>query len=1065
MTAVIVAHDGAAWLPEVLAALDAQTVPPARLVAVDTGSRDGSAALLRDALGDAAVLELPRETGYPEAVRAGLRHAAVIDGKDGADGYLWLLHDDAAPDPDCLERLLVEAGRQPSAGLLGPKAVDWHDPRVLVEVGVTTDRAGHRTTGLERGEQDQGQHDAVRDVLAVGTAGALARREVWDEVSGLDPVLPLFRDELDLGWRTTSAGSRVVVVPAARVRHVRAATTGRREPGAVRGPAARHDRRHAVFVLLAHASRRRLLLAVPALVLGSVLRSIGFLLLRRVAEARDELGALGAVLGHPRRLTAARRRRRGLRTVPPAVVRPLLATRTARLRSRAESLGGWLAGAAAPARGTGSALGDPGPDGPDDDDLGAGAPGLLRTVLARPPVLLVLALALLALLAERRVLSVSGGLLSGGRLLPPPDGAADLWAAWTSSWSSAGLGTPAAAPPWVAVLAGLSSVLLGKPWLAVDLLLLASVPLAGLTAYLAARRAVASPALRLWAAAVWALLPVATGAVAAGRLDAAAVQITLPLLGLSMAHLLEQDPRGSWHRAWGTGLLLAVTASLAPTLWLVAAPLLVVAAALALAGAPRALRPAARRRALAALLVAGLPVLLLLPWSLGVLRTPGLLLHGPGRLALDPALADPALPAWHLPLLSPGGAGLPPLWVTAGLLLAALGGLVRSHRRRTAGTAWTVALGALAAALVLTRVAVPAPAGGPELPVWPGAPLQVAAACLLLAALVAGDGLRERLARTDFGWRQPAAAAVAALAAVVPLLAAVGWVVRGADDPLDRRPAEVVPAFVTAELAGDPGVRVLVLQARGDGSVGYEVQTADGVRLGAADLPPPADQAAALGDVVADLVTARGSAAAEALATRAVRYVALPGADVGSPLAAVLDAQTGLSRRSAEPVPLWQVQAPAAHLSVLSGPLAEAAAAGVRGPSAEQLRASPPQVLPSGRVGARTAVPDGEGDRLLVLAEARDAGWWARLDGEPLEPATAWGWAQAFVLPPGDGQLVLDRDDRGRALALALQAVAVLVVAVLSVPGGRRRDGLEPSGGVVAAAARLPARPVRELRS
>ncbi|HMG63459.1 MAG TPA: glycosyltransferase family A protein, partial [Streptosporangiaceae bacterium] len=46
VTAVIVAHDGATWLPHVLDALLEQTRPVQRVVAVDTGSRDRSGAVL-----------------------------------------------------------------------------------------------------------------------------------------------------------------------------------------------------------------------------------------------------------------------------------------------------------------------------------------------------------------------------------------------------------------------------------------------------------------------------------------------------------------------------------------------------------------------------------------------------------------------------------------------------------------------------------------------------------------------------------------------------------------------------------------------------------------------------------------------------------------------------------------------------------------------------------------------------------------------------------------------------------------------------------------------------------
>ena len=80
------------------------------------------------------------------------------------------------------------------------------------------------------------------------------------------------------------------------------------------------------------------------------------------------------------------------------------------------------------------------------------------------------------------------------------------------------------------MLAALASVLLGSAERAVDLLLLAAVPLAGITAYLALRRLVASVPLRVWGAVGYALLPPVLGAVATGRLGTAVAAVLLPLL-------------------------------------------------------------------------------------------------------------------------------------------------------------------------------------------------------------------------------------------------------------------------------------------------------------------------------------------------------------------------------------------------------------------------------------------------------------------------------------------------------------------------------------------------------
>ncbi|MCA1713223.1 MAG: glycosyltransferase family 2 protein [Actinobacteria bacterium] len=854
MTAVLVAHDGAAWLPDVLGALAASTVHPGTFLCVDTGSTDGSGDLLRAA--GCEVLVLPAGTGYGAAVAAAL--ATVPSTR-----WLWLLHDDAAVEPDTLEALLAHAADSPSAAVLGPKVRDWADPRVLVEVGISTDTSGQRHTGLERREYDQGQHDAVRDVLAVGTAAALVRRDVWDEVGGLDPLLPVYRDDLDLGWRVNAAGHRVVVVPTARIRHVRAATTGRRALGAVSGRPAGIDRRHALLVLLANATRLRLLVTVPELLLACLLRAAGFLLTRRVGAARDELAALGAVLLHPARLLRARRDRAPVRRVS---VRPLLASRTGRVSARAEALGDWLSGGAAPG---GSPLGQPG----EDEELIELAPaggGALRRLVARPAVALTGGLLLLALVAERAVLSVRGGTLHGGRLLPVPAGARDLWASYADSWHPVSVGSPVDAHPAVAVLAALSTVLLGKPWLALDVLLLGSVPIAGAVAYAAAGRLTGSRPLRVWAGATWALLPVATGAVAQGRVDLAAGQVALPAL-LALGVRLLSTP--TWPRAWALGLTLAGTTAFAPALWPVVAGLLLLGALLA----------RSVRRVAAATIAAAVPAVLLLPWLLDT----GLSVLRGGRA--DTGAAD-------LLLLAPDGHRV----VAAALLVVALVALLRPTRHGTVLVCWAVALAGFAAAVALDD---------------PRPGVQVAALGLISAALAGADGLRERLATRSFGWGQVVAALLAAAAVLVPVATGLSWLRVGADGPLQRGIRPVLPAFARAELAARPGLRVLVL--RPGSPVRYDLTGPAGERFGDADTPPARSQRRQLDAVVADLLAARGSDAAEALSTRAVAYVAVPSGRGAGSLAAALDLQAGLTRRTSGGVLLWDVAAPISRLTVL----------------------------------------------------------------------------------------------------------------------------------------------------
>lgn len=68
VSAVVVSHDGERFLPRLLDALETSTVLPTELVAVDTGSLDGSRAQLVERLSGSAVVDAPRDAGFGAAV-------------------------------------------------------------------------------------------------------------------------------------------------------------------------------------------------------------------------------------------------------------------------------------------------------------------------------------------------------------------------------------------------------------------------------------------------------------------------------------------------------------------------------------------------------------------------------------------------------------------------------------------------------------------------------------------------------------------------------------------------------------------------------------------------------------------------------------------------------------------------------------------------------------------------------------------------------------------------------------------------------------------------------------
>ena len=316
VTALLVSHDGARWLPAVLTGLIGQTLPVDRVVAVDTTSRDDSVTLVRDALGEhvrarrrARLDELSRR-GAPRP-RAGPR-----DRRRRVDLAAPRRQQPRArrPSPSCSP----PPRSTPTVAILGPKLREWPSLRRLLEVGLTITGTGHRETGLERGEYDQGQHDAVREVLAVNTAGMLVRR------SRAGVARRARRGPADLRQRHRLRLAR----RAGRAPHARRAA-GRGLPR--RGRAPRHPAyaAHRAAHALPGAARRPPHLAGQRLLarrfawqyvrlfLGSLLRVVGFLAVRSVGEALDELAAALSVHGRPRQVLAARRERADRRRASP----------------------------------------------------------------------------------------------------------------------------------------------------------------------------------------------------------------------------------------------------------------------------------------------------------------------------------------------------------------------------------------------------------------------------------------------------------------------------------------------------------------------------------------------------------------------------------------------------------------------------------------------------------------------------------------------------------------------------------------------------------------------------
>ena len=328
-------------------------------------------------------------------------------------------------------------------GIAGPKVVRWENPRLLVELGRQVTRAGRRVDAPAFGDADQGQYDTRTDVLAVGTAGMLVRRQVYAELDGFEPTFAAAGADLDLGWRAQLSGHRVVVVPSAVVRRTRSAAERRAGPLATRLA----ERRGARRVALTRCSP----FAVPVLALwllvGGVLSALGLLLLKRPQHAWAELSDIGA-LGHPFASTAARWRFRRATTVRRRHLTGLFIGSGTALGATWDR----VQDAVTPDR-TGTeqapagdvASAEPGPVAEEAESLTGLPPSLPQRIATHPGFLAVLVCAALSAVTFRTaltqgVLDARGPGLAGGELFGVTTNASGLWHLYRDSWHGAGFG-------------------------------------------------------------------------------------------------------------------------------------------------------------------------------------------------------------------------------------------------------------------------------------------------------------------------------------------------------------------------------------------------------------------------------------------------------------------------------------------------------------------------------------------------------------------------------------------------------------------------------------------------
>ena len=996
VTAVLVSHNGAVWLPEVVAALTSQTRPIDLITAVDTGSQDASTKLLKSAR--IPFVSADVETGFGQAISLAVNKLP----KAVENEWIWLIHDDCAPAPTALAELLAAVNDRPQVVMVGPKLLGWHDRTHLLEAGVSIAGNGARWTGLEPLEYDQGQHDGNHDVLAVSTAGALIRREVFEELGGLDPKLTLFRDDVDFGWRARAAGHSVMVATGAVAFHAQASANERRTvevEGAFLHRPLLLDRRNAAYVLLSNSSWWILPWLVIQLLGTAIARAIGYLIAKLPGYAADEILAVGSLIVRPGLIIAARKVRKKQRFVSARVIAEFIPPRWSQIRLALEGVVDAVRAKLFPENNqvsTTSVL-----DTNDEEDLLTPVnSNHWFGVFKRPEVIGFVLITLISLLNSRNRF----GALVGGALPISTAGATDLWRTYFESWHQVGMGSTVATPTWVAITATASLFFLGKVQFLITIFFLVAPILMMFSASKLLKRLTGNTWISMPAAFLYAMSPVAIAAVSTGHIATVLFMILAPLVALLLSDI-ENIESFTWRKIAGVSLLLALLYGFSLMIFVIG-----LAAGIISTLSDYGKHAQEANAALYSLRFQKRVALIFVPFILNIPYSLETFTH-PSRLLVEPGLLIPGGGPIHALLGNPGGANSLPIWLVSPILLVLIVSLFSStHARQIA----EYGVRALVLAVVVSALSISTHGNEASSKVWPGPVLVLVTLAAVAAGTVLLDRLRETLVLSHIHYRHVLSALLLFTTFIYSVLA-IGWTVtKGADSLVQANQETVMPAFLSVE----KDVKILVLRevgSKNDKKIQYYLSRGKDISLGEPDVAPT--QTVAIAEAARGLIDGSGVTSSSTLSDFGVKYLYVK-APFKKEIIRSIDGIGGFSRTSATSLGVvWKVTAPASRLMFVG-------ADGVR------------KELEAGEVGARTFV---QSAGTLILTETYNRSWQVLENGYRLDRNKSEQGLPTFtVTEPGEISLI--HDGTIRRGWLSLQLILLVIVLVMALPAGRRKS-------------------------
>jgi len=208
---LVLNYNGKHLLQDCLASILNQNFTDYELVIVDNNSSDGSTAYVKEHFPKAKLVENTENFGFAKGNNIGIK---ACKGE-----WIFFLNNDAVLEQNCLEILAEHIEkREPEQLIFAPIMFKFYFPEQVDSAGDALYPWGYACKC----------NTENKVVTSVCCGAAIFNRELLEKLNGFDEDFFLYYEDVDLSLRARHLGTKICIVPSAKVLHKGSATVGKR---------------------------------------------------------------------------------------------------------------------------------------------------------------------------------------------------------------------------------------------------------------------------------------------------------------------------------------------------------------------------------------------------------------------------------------------------------------------------------------------------------------------------------------------------------------------------------------------------------------------------------------------------------------------------------------------------------------------------------------------------------------------------------------------------------------------------------------------------------------------